>query len=123
MAARVAINGLGRIARSALTDQAFGAAGILRVITRRTTEAEANDVFPQKTAPGCYRNGLEIADKPLVSSGTVPDLRASAAERTLTTDADDSLRAVMAGYDNEPGGAQRTVRQAPAVPGEAAPSR
>ncbi|UJB40188.1 hypothetical protein [Streptomyces sp. A1-5] len=123
MTARVAINGPSRIARSTLTDHALDAAGIVSVITRKTTDAEANDIFRQEAAPGRYRDGLEIKDDPPVPSSTVPGLRASAVEHTLATAADDSLRAVMAGYDHERGGAQQTVRQTPAVLGQAAPSR
>ncbi|ANZ13830.1 hypothetical protein SNOUR_02550 [Streptomyces noursei ATCC 11455] len=88
MTARVAINGPSRIARSTLTDHAFDAAGFVSAITRKTIEAEADDILRQEAAPGRYQGGL-----------------------------------VMAGYDNEWGGAQQTVRQTPAALGEAAPSR
>ncbi|MBM4796664.1 hypothetical protein HXP44_32725 [Streptomyces sioyaensis] len=124
MAARVAINGLGCIGRSALTEHAFDVAGIVCVTARKTIEAEeANEIFRQKAARGRYQDGLGAVDKPLVLSGIVACPRASAVGRTLTTVADDDLPAVTAGYDNERGRVQQMVRQAVAIPGEAAAPR
>lgn len=123
MVARVAINGLDCIGRSVLTEYAFDVAGIVCVTARTTTDAEVNEIFRQKAARARYQDGLGAVDKPLVSSGIVACPRASAVELTLTTVADDDRPAVAAGYDNERGRVQRMVRQALAIPGEAASPR
>ncbi|AZS69844.1 hypothetical protein DDE74_01695 [Streptomyces lydicus] len=120
MAARVAIHGLGCIGRSVLTEHAFDVAGIVCVTARKTTDAEANEIFRRKAARVRYQDSLGAVDEPLVSSGIVPCPRASAVELTLTTVADDDLSAVTAGYDNERGRVQQMVRQPLAIPGEAA---
>ncbi|MEV5480120.1 MULTISPECIES: hypothetical protein [Streptomyces] len=123
MAARIAVNGLGCIGRSAPTEYAFDVAGIVCVTARKTTEAEgANEIFRQKAARGRYQDGLGAVAKFLVPSGIVACPRASAVGFTLTTVADD-LPAVTAGYDNERARVQQMVRQAVAIPGEAAAPR
>ncbi|GAU69770.1 glyceraldehyde-3-phosphate dehydrogenase [Streptomyces sp. NBRC 110611] len=120
MAARVAINGLGRL----------GPLGADRVCVRRgrhrlgdRTEGERLRGQRDLPARGRYQDGLGVVDKPPVSNGIGACPRASAIGLALIAVASDDLPVVTAEYGNERGRVRQMACQALAVPGEAASPR
>ena len=106
--ASIAINGLGRVGRAALT-------------ARPVTGEEVNDTFRDEAAGDRYRGILGVADDPVVSAGIIGDPRASVVAAAMSRVADQTLVKVMSWYDNEWGFTCQMIREAFAALGLAAP--
>jgi len=86
-------------------------ADLVFVTARPTTVEEINKIFKEE-ADGRYKNILEYAQDPIVSSDIIMNSHASIFDPSMTQVVDGDLVKVMSWYDNEWGYTNQMIREA-----------
>jgi glyceraldehyde 3-phosphate dehydrogenase len=87
-------------------------ADLVFVTERATTVEEINAIFKEEAASERYRDILEYAQDPIVSSDIIANPHASIFDPSMTQVVDGDLVKVMSWYDNEWGYTNQMIREA-----------